>query len=160
VQAFSGIGQEYLVSAVKSYQDLYADVDVELALSHCADYTLEPGFDTALVVAHRLKDSWLVGIQLGETYDVLCAAPSYLSRIAPVMASSQLRDFAFVSLTDGAKPTRRLPLAGQDDHVEVTIRPKFTVDSYHSMATGIAQGMGVGVLPIHATLPALLDGRL
>jgi len=28
------------------------------------------------------------------------------------------------------------------------------------MATGIAQGMGVGVLPIHATLPALLDGRL
>jgi DNA-binding transcriptional LysR family regulator len=160
VRASPSLGPHYLIPAVKEYQKKHPAVQVGLTLSEPTSHSLEDGFDTAILALPALRDSSFVGVQLGETYSVLCAAPMYLEAHADLVTPAGLAAHTFVSDTLPIADTVELALQGPDGPQRMSVRPALCVNSLASVASALEIGMGVGALPLHAAIDALQSGRL
>ncbi len=160
VHASTTLGRHYLVPAIREYQRMHSSVHVSLTLSDTASNWLDEGFDTALVAARALRDSSLVAVHLGDTYSVLCAAPSYLHAHAPIYSPADLEHHAFASFDIDATEGIELALIGSEGTTSAIVHPAFSVNSGESILSALEYGMGIGALPLHRVVDALGTGRL
>ncbi|WP_229011801.1 LysR family transcriptional regulator [Paraburkholderia gardini] len=161
VHASPSIGRHYLVPAIGQYQQQYPHVHVALSLSDENMDLLEDGFDTAIVAMPALRDSSFIGVNLRETYSVLCAAPGYLRRDTTVETPFDLEAHPFVSFTPAFTESVDLALVDANDaSVIVTTKPAFCVNTLESAASALELGMGIGALPLHVAVEAIGAGRL
>ncbi|TDN61104.1 LysR family transcriptional regulator [Paraburkholderia sp. BL10I2N1] len=161
VHASPTIGRHYLVPAVRHYQRTYPRVQVALTLSDASSALLEDGFDTAIVALPALRDSSFVGVNLGETYSVLCAAPGYAKRDVSVDEPADLASHAFVGF--GPALADAVDIALIDQHgvtVDIPVQPAFCVNTVEAVASALELGMGIGALPLHVAVDAISSGRL
>lgn len=160
VRASPSLGRSFLIPAIKEYQRKYPTVQLALTFEESTSQSLEERFDTAILALPRLRDSSLVGVQLGETYSVLCAAPIYLGAHSDLTAPSELEAHAFVSDSSTFVDSAELELYGPEGPERALVRPSLCVNSLASVAAALELGMGVGALPLHAAMGALQSGCL
>jgi DNA-binding transcriptional LysR family regulator len=160
VHASPSLGRHYLIPAVKEYTRTHPSVHVSLTLSEPSSHSLEEGFDTAILAIPALRDSSLVGVQLGETYSVLCAAPSYLQACVAPEVPAALAQLSFISNASALTHALELELKGPQGSEWVSVRPSLCVNSFASVASALEIGMGIGALPLHDAAESLRAGRL
>ncbi len=67
----------FLGDIIDDYLKLYPEVEVDIVASNEIVNPIDQGFDVAIRLAN-LKDSTLIARPLGNTTDLLCAAPDYI----------------------------------------------------------------------------------
>jgi DNA-binding transcriptional LysR family regulator len=160
VRASPSLGRHCLIPAFKAYQKKHPQVQLALTLADSVSHSVADGFDAAILALPALRDSSFVGVQLGETYSVLCAAPAYLLVQPAVETPAELMTHAFVSgVTEWIDPVE-LELLGPECTERVQVKPALCVNSLAAVASALEMGMGIGVLPFHAAFDALQSGRL
>lgn len=70
----------YLGGPISSFLNKNPEMAVELALNDRMVDIVEEGFDLAIRISRRLKDSNLIAVKLSSARSVACASPAYLER--------------------------------------------------------------------------------
>lgn len=154
------LGQHYLVPAFAKYRQRYPDVLLDMTLSQRAPALVDEGFDVSVVVGDdELPSSGLIGVRLGETFGVLCASRDYLDRHGSPRRIADMARHACVAYEAPAPGRSEWELVGPDgpEHV-ARAASSFRVNSHEAMAVAIREGMGIGVLPVHAAIDGLRSG--
>ncbi|MNO66061.1 HTH-type transcriptional regulator DmlR [compost metagenome] len=161
VHSMTGIGQHYVISAIAGYRKLHPEVSFELTMANRVPDLLDEGYDVAIVVAADLPDSGLVSQRVGETYSILCAAPSYLAAHGTPRTPSELIEHDCLRLLSPVLPLDKWLFDGPHGQEMVTLGPSpFQVNVGDAMTEAISAGMGIGALPIYSASAGLRDGSL
>lgn len=154
------LGQHYLIPAFAKYRQRYPDVRIDMTLSQRSPALLDEGFDMSVVVgAHDLPSSGLIGVRLGETFGVPCASRDYLDRHGSPRCVDDMAGHACVAYEAPAPGRSEWELVGPDGREHVAkAASSFRVNAYEAMAVAIREGMGIGVLPVHAAIEGLHSG--
>lgn len=161
VHSFAGIGQYYVLPAIKEYRARFPDVSVELTLSQRVPELYEGSTDMAVVATSSvLPDSDLVSHLLGSSFSILCASAEYVQRRGAPQTPAELAGHDCLILHSPAFPAYEWLL--ESDKGSESMRVSGPVEINNPAAIGMAAraSMGIGVLPIYAALEGLADGSL
>ena len=153
----SFMASEYLVPAleglIQNHPKLRINIDVN---DHNVDL-MEKGVDIALRAgkAPGPEDVFLAPLE-----SVLCAAPAYLQRSAPIRTPEDLMGHEFMFFTPLGS-TMELGLRDRDgQHVQMRLTPRISVNHTHSLHKLTLQGHGVARLLQTKVQEDLDAGRL
>jgi DNA-binding transcriptional LysR family regulator len=162
IHAPSSFGQIYVVPALTRYLEVHPLVRVDLTLSQRIPDLLDEGFDVSLqVTTTHLPDSALVSTRICTIPSVLCASPKYIERNGMPEAVSDLHRHACLQLVTPYFPVDRWKFEGPEGVTQIDLPPgKLRVNSSDALAVALAEGLGVGPLPLLSALPLLRSGQL
>lgn len=154
-------GTHILLPILDDFLDQYPAVSARLVLIDRVANLVDEGIDIALRIAH-LPDSSMVAVRIGETREVVCAAPAYLARAPRIEQPCDLGSHPAITLAQSRRtdlwqfaPPRRGKRAQS-----VTLRPRLTVNTIDAaIATAIA-GHGVARLLSYQVADAVSAGKL
>src|SRR5450432_458779 len=146
VTAPNDLGVLNLADIILRFSRKYPLVHVELSLtSRFVDLVAE-GFDLA-VRAGKLTDSTLVARKIGSDSLGVFAAPSYLKQNGRPKSFADLATHQCV-LFHGKNGKAEWRLLGPNGEESVTVHGPVNVDEMAFAQQAVAQGMGVGLLPM------------
>lgn len=161
VHAMTGIGQHCVVPLVGRYRQRYPDVKVELTLAQRVPDLLDEGYDIALVLAGELPDSGLVSQRLGSTFSVACASPAYLERRGTPQVPADLSAHTCLQTVAPAFPADEWVFQGPSGRETFMLgAATFRVNIADALAVAVAEGMGIGLLPLYSAVDGLRSGEL
>ncbi len=153
VSAPNDLGVLNLSDIVQHFTRKYPLVHVELSLSSRFVDLVAEGFDLA-VRAGKLTDSTLVARKIGSDSLGLFASASYLKQKGQPKTFAELASRQCV-LFRGKNGKADWRLQGPRGEESVTVRGPLSVDEMAFAQQAVAQGMGIGLLPVAgATLGA------
>lgn len=120
---------------------------------------IEQRIDLAIRVGH-LEDSSLVARHLGDSPLLLCAAPAYLARRAPLRRPEQLLELDWLSLSQERFHTLDLRHAGSGEQQRLRMESRVVCNNIVSLRHFTQAGMGISVQPEAEVRAELADGRL
>ena len=110
--------------------------------------------------AGELKDSSLVARHLADWDSVLCAAPAYLARHAPITQPAQLSAHQWVML-DHERSQSWLSLQNaQGDVIRPAVQSRVSSNNILAARQFVLAGMGLSIQPEPEIRQELADGRL
>ncbi len=146
VTAPNDLGVLNLADIVFRFTKKYPEVHIELVLtSRFVDLVAE-GFDLA-VRAGKLTDSTLVARKIGSDSLAVFAAASYLKQHGRPKSFADLANHRCV-LFRGKNGKAEWRLNGPSGEERVTVRGPLSVDEMEFAQHAVAQGMGIGLLPL------------
>jgi DNA-binding transcriptional LysR family regulator len=159
VHSTIGLGIQLLSTLAGRYQELFPEVDLELALSQRQPDLLEDNLDVVITLSRELPDSELIAMPLGTVFHVVCASPVYLKQHGAPRVPADLRQHRCLRLAD---PVFADSWSFIGDGIEETILPgeTFKVNVAEAMSSAAEAGMGVCLLPDYVAVPALQRGSL
>jgi DNA-binding transcriptional LysR family regulator len=162
MHSMSSIGQNYVVPAIATYQELFPDVTVDLTLSQNVPDLLEDGYDVALRVSPTsLPDSIYISHKIGTVHSVLCAAPAYVERHGYPSTVEELASHTCLQVAMPIFPAGEWTLTGPGGIYRFALPAKrFRVNVPDAMAVALHDGMGIGALPTLTVRSALRSGAL
>lgn len=154
------IGRNEITTVLADYCADYPEVEIE---AHYTDHMVDlvgEGYDLAIRTGD-LIDSSMVARRLGPTQRFLCASPDYVARKGAPQEPLDLPDHDIVvfdapAALGGAKWT----LAGPNGEIEVTVRPRISVNDFDSVAHMVRRGFGIGLIASWVCHEDLRSGRL
>lgn len=160
MSSFASIGQHYVLPAISSYRAKYPKVKIELTLSQSAPDLFGGRCDVAVVAAPSLSDSEMVSHCLGSTFCILCASPHYVSSRGIPRTPHGLIEHECLSLNTSVFSTYEWLIEGPEGRELIQISSPLEVNIAEAMIVAIREGLGIGVLPLHAAIEGLRDGTL
>lgn len=161
VHSFAGIGQYYVLPAIKEYRSNYQDVSVELTLSQQLPELYEGSADTAVVATSlALPDSELISHRLGSSFSVLCASPDYVRQRGMPETPIQLIGHECLILNSLAFPPYEWLMESNSGSESIKVSGPVVVNTPEAIGMAARASMGIGVLPIYAALDGLFNGTL
>ncbi len=161
VHSFAGIGQYYVLPAIKAYRERHPDVTIELTLSQRTPELYEGSTDVAVVAtSSTLPDSDLVSHLLGASFSVLCASPEYVRERGMPASPRQLAQHECLILHSPAFPAHEWLLDSETDSQTMTVSGAVEVNTPEAIGTAARASMGIGVMPVYSALEGLADGSL
>jgi len=136
----------------------YPGIHVELSLTARTVDLVAEGFDLS-IRAGKLSDSTLVARKAGPAYLHLFAAPSYLERRGRPRTLQDLSDHDCVTYrphAGGATWT----LTGPNGEETVAVKGPIGCDDMGFLAQTVAEGVGIGLLPIEVVREWFLRDQL
>jgi LysR family transcriptional regulator for bpeEF and oprC len=79
VEITGWIGRQLVLPVLRTFQDRFPDVTLQIRMREAAEDSLQERFDCA-IHAGALQDSRFVARRIGVLKSVICAAPAYISR--------------------------------------------------------------------------------
>lgn len=146
VSAPVDMGHALLAPFVADFVQRYPRIRVELSLTSRRVDLVQEGFDLA-VRAGELADSSLVARKLGTTRLGLFAAAAYLAGRGKPKAVADLGQHDCI-LFRGTAGRAIWTLRGPDGDETVEVEGKIDADDLEFVARAIAQGAGIGMLPM------------
>jgi DNA-binding transcriptional LysR family regulator len=161
VHSFAGIGQFYILPAVKMYRAMYPDVALKVTLSQNVPDLYDGNTDISIVsTGQPLPDSDLIATFLGRTSSVLCASPEYLASAAVLTKPAELGNHECIFLDSPLTSACDWVLDSPQGTERVRINGNVSINMATSIEAAIRAGMGVGPLPVYIALAGLRDGSL
>jgi DNA-binding transcriptional LysR family regulator len=160
VFSFASIGQHYVLPAVSTYRTQFTEVTVEVTLSQSTPDLFSGGGDVAVVVAPSLPDSDMISHLLASTYSILCASPHYVRSFGAPQRPTDLVNHACLTLNTPAFPTNEWLLEGPLGSEQIQVKGPLQVNIAEALTVAIREGLGIGVVPLHAAVEGLRDGTL
>ncbi|MBK5351298.1 LysR family transcriptional regulator [Pseudomonas sp. TH41] len=161
IHAMSAIGNHYVIDAIARYRATHPSVMFDLTLTNRLPDLLEEGYDMSIVLARDLPDSGFVAQQLGITYSILCASPTYLKKRGHPASPSDLCSHDCLRIVNTVMPVENWALEGPEGVETVHIpQSPFHVNTADAMTVAIANGMGIGIQPIASAVDGLRAGTL
>ncbi len=143
---------------VHDFLAAYPDVTVRLVLSDGVIDIVESHMDVAVRVGH-LPSSALVARRVGEIRWVVCASPDYLRRRGEPQAPAELSEHDCIAL-EGLQRHREWPFVSTDSVEQVTITPRFSVNTADGVIGGAIAGVGVARVLTYQVAASVRDGKL
>jgi DNA-binding transcriptional LysR family regulator len=134
------------------------EITVDLSLSNGYVDAIDEGFDIVFRIG-ELADSSLIARELAPYQLVLCAAPAYLERHAPISKPSDLSQHECLGFSHTELRTH-WTLDGPDGPVTVPVSGRFMANNGEALLAIATAGMGVMLQPLELVLPELENGRL
>ncbi|MBP0595047.1 LysR family transcriptional regulator [Paraburkholderia sp. LEh10] len=160
LHSFSCLGQRYILPTIADYRALHPDVSVELSVSQRMPDLYDGGHDVSIVTAATLPSSELIALPLGEVFGVLCASPRYLRERGTPRVPSDLLHHDCLILQTPSFSSREWRLEGPNGPETIEVNGSLQVNIADLLATGIQNGMGIGMLPVYAAIEGLKNGSL
>nr|WP_205194935.1 LysR family transcriptional regulator [Burkholderia sp. Ax-1719] len=161
VHSFTGIGQYYVLPAIREYRSQYPDVKVQLSMSQQNPALFEGSTDVAVVAtSSALPDSDLISHLLGASFSVLCASPEYLRKRSAPSEPDELISHECLILHTPAFPAYEWLLESEKGSESMKVTGYVELNTAESIALAVRAGMGIGVLPVYSALDGLADGSL
>ncbi|MBC8733315.1 LysR family transcriptional regulator [Paraburkholderia sp. UCT2] len=160
MHSFASIGQHYVLPAISRYRELYPDVTVELTLSQRMPDLFEGSADVAVIGASTLPNSDLVSFPLGTTFSILCASPAYVRAHGAPQEPADLAHHECLILHTPAFLPHEWTLDGPNGSKLMEVDGPVHVNIAESLIVAIREGMGIGMVPLYATISGLRDGTL
>jgi DNA-binding transcriptional LysR family regulator len=139
---------------------MHPEVTVELTLSQRMPDLFEGSSDVSVVTASSLPNSDLVSHQLGTSYSILCASPAYVHMHGAPLTPADLAHHECLILKTPSLPAQEWTLEGPEGSIEMHVDGPVQVNIAESLAVGIREGMGIGVLPVYTAIEGLRNGTL
>lgn len=150
-------GRMHVAPVVADFVAQFPGMEVELLLLDRVVDLVEEGIDAAFRIGH-LPESTLVGLPLGETRRVVCAAPAYLRQTGVPKAPADLAARRCIVFT-GLSSTNEWSFAGKPA-VRVPVRPVLRTNQFDVAVDACLRGLGCGQFLCYQ-VDALIDaGRL
>ncbi len=148
----------FLAPVLAAFMQRYPEVQLDVVATDRVVDLIDEGFDVALR-AGALRDSSLVGRQLGTLKRVLVASPAFLKRHGTPAEPPDLAHIATLAFGAGAQRTRwQLTRGGKTLAVEVT--PRLIANDFEILDAAVRQGLGLALLPLFRCRSDLLTGTL
>ncbi|NIE63120.1 LysR family transcriptional regulator [Burkholderia sp. Ax-1719] len=160
IQSFVSIAQHYVLPSIARYRELYPGVEFELKMAQAMPDLYDGKTDMAVVAVQSLPDSEYSATRLGSTFSVLCASPSYVARHGAPALPQDLSRHECLLLSNPTFADNQWLLEGPEGSVVKEVRGAVKVNIAETLTVAIRQGMGIGLLPVHAALEGLQDGTL
>lgn len=158
VTAPIAFGVLHLVSIIHDFLATYPDVTVRLVLFDRVIDLIESKIDIAVRIGH-LPDSNLVARHVGEIQWVVCASPDYLRLRGEPFAPSELSSHDCIAF-EGLQRYREWPFAIANGVQQVTITPRFSVNTAEGVISGAVAGLGIARLMCYQAANNVRDGLL
>lgn len=100
VEITSWIARELMLPVLRTFQDQFPDVTLQIRMRDAADDSLQERFDCA-IYAGALQDSRFVARRIGVLKSVICAAPAYISRYGEPRHVEELSNHYAVGFLSG-----------------------------------------------------------
>lgn len=162
LHAPASFGQVFVVPALAQFMAQYPDVQVDLLLSSRVPDLLEENIDVSLRLATaQLPDSGLVSARICRMASVLCAAPQYLAQHGTPASLEALPQHTMVRLVAPHYAIDHWHFEGPDGRVKLPVPAgRLRVNTADALAAALANGFGVGPVPLLSALSALRSGTL
>jgi DNA-binding transcriptional LysR family regulator len=141
----------FLVGAFAQFLARYPNVQLDVRPSNRMTELAGEGFDAALRVAPKLKDSALVARRLGTVDLGIYGAPTYVAQFGSPRALSECVKHRWVSFTG----LSRLP-----GELKAVAAPRISTDDLLLTHRMVRAATGLGVLPSYLAQEDVLAGRL
>jgi DNA-binding transcriptional LysR family regulator len=148
------LGVLFLAEVVTRYIARYPAVSVDLHLSGRVVDLVAEGFDVALRVGARLKDSTLVVRRVAPVMLQAYASPLYLARRGTPRTEEEAEGHDWVVFRGGAEHLR---VVGAQPAGRAT---RVTCDDLLFVRDAVRAGAGIGLLPTFIAEPEVLAGAL
>lgn len=155
ITASMDVGLYLLQPVAAPFLRRHRQIELDTELTPRVVDIVQEGFDLALRVG-PLADSRLVARRLGLLHQGLFAAPRYLEEHGSPRSVGELAEHACISFL-GRREWRLIGPAGA---AGVTIRPFANADSLQFVEALVADGAGIGLLPLYAPSGPASEGRL
>ena len=151
-------GKLHVAPVVLAFLGAYPEVKVRVVLAdHVVDLT-ESHIDVAIRIG-ALPDSGLVALRLGEIRWITCASPDYLARRGVPKIPADLENHDCLAF-EGLQTARIWSFADKGRTVNISIRPRFSINTADAVIDAAVAGVGIARLTSYQTAQALRDGRL
>lgn len=154
----TAFGRRWVAPALPLFLQQYPEVRIDATLSDRHADLIDDGFDVAIRIG-TMPDSQLVSRQLAPTRRVLCAAPAYLSRVAPLRRPEDLQRVNCLLFTPMAShPVWHFQQNGM--HRAVRVDGQLATDDIDTLIGAAVAGAGVLVAADWLVADELDQGRL
>jgi DNA-binding transcriptional LysR family regulator len=136
----------------------YPDVTVRLVLSDGVIDLVEQHIDIAVRIG-QLPDSALLARRLGDIRWVICASSDYLLRRGTPQSPGELADHDCIAF-EGLQRYREWPFNGSNGVQQITIRPRFSVNTADGVIDGAAASLGIARIMSYQAVASVRDGAL
>ncbi|WP_375748499.1 LysR family transcriptional regulator [Vibrio sp. HN007] len=140
ITAPASFGRMHLMPVLKSFQEKYPELMIDLRLTDSIVDLVEGGFDVAIRSAD-LKDSSLIARKLAVDKRIICASPEYLKKHGTPTTPHELKEHAFLSLSGFESILFNTP----DGQVNIKPKGVFKTDHGEAMRDACVNGMGVAL---------------
>ncbi len=155
VTAPADVGALFLAEVVTRYTARYPAVRVDLHLSGRVVDLVAEGFDLALRVGERLRDSTLLVRRAAPVVLQLYASPLYLARRGVPRGEADLAGHDGVLFRSGPQKLR-IPRVD----VAAALHPRIVCDDLLFVRDALRAGAGIGLLPTFVAAPEIAAGTL
>lgn len=155
ITASTDVGLYLLQPALCPFLQRYPGISLDTELTPRVVDIVQEGFDLALRVG-RLADSGLVAQRLGLLHQGLFASRAYLEERGMPGNVAALAGHACVTFLGN----RDWSLIGPAGPQRVTVDSRVNADSLQLVQALVADGAGIGLLPLYAPEATREDGRL
>lgn len=155
VTATGAFGRHFVGPILAEFLELNPRVAADLVLLDRPVDIIEEGFDLAIRMG-PLADSQMKSRKLVELERVLCAAPSYLARSAPVLSLHDLRHHQAVVSLEG----NRWAFSVGSQTRQINPNGRFAGNQLETLLDAVKSGCGIAVLPLFLVANDLDCGAL
>lgn len=144
---------------VANFQKLYPEVRVEIAHTDRQVNLIEEKFDLGLFVG-ELPESSLVARTITDTDTIICASPEYLAKVGQPKSPHDLVAMDMVRIGEGMQSESYHFIHAAGEVAEVKLEPKIVTNHIAAALNSVAQGAGIGVVPLFMVGEYILSGRM
>lgn len=161
VVASAGFGLAGLAPLLKSYQDKYPEVVLQVATVDRPVNLVSEGYDVGILVDHTITSENLIQRPLATYGRILVASPEYVKVAGPARVPGDLLNYRFLSEETGSNATSvelAFRLAGATERIRV--KPVFLTPSPWLLRQALVNSMGFALIPRLFVEDDLQNGQL
>lgn len=152
-------GQLHVSPVINGYLAQYPDVTATLLLLDRVVDLIEEGIDVAVRIGPVAKLD-LVATAVGSVRQYICAAPSLLSKHAPITQARDLTEMPFVQNL-GLMSNSYISLGNSTDSHDIKLnRIRFATNNVDTAISACVNGIGVGIFLSYQIQDAVAAGQL
>lgn len=149
----------HIAPALKSFQERYPDITIDMNLDDRQVDLIEEGFDLAIRIA-ELPDSSLVARRLGPCRHVLCASPDYLKVHGTPRSPDDLRSHRALTYGYHDSPREWKMISSKGQYMSIPMNSCIHMNNSIALKQAALQGAGVMLCPSFIAGPDIKAGKL
>lgn len=141
------------------FMQRHPQLQVELTLSDEVLDIVAAGFDISLRIRRQLPDSSLSARTIGNVWQRICAAPSYLARCGTPLGIEDLRHHDCLAYSLAEKPGQWDFFTDEETSM-VALKPRLLANNSLMLRDMVGAGLGIASLPSFVADPWIANGQL
>lgn len=146
---------------LSDFMEQYPELSLELTLNDRVVDIVEEGFDLAIRISHRLKDSNLIAVKLSSARTVTCASPNYLKQFGEPKHPRDLLQhhcLRYSNLGPAQEWSFRDPQTGEP--IQVAVSGRVIANNGEVLRAAAIKGDGIIAGPSFLVAEEIRQGRL
>lgn len=160
VQCMTNFGKRYVSPLVTDFCTQYPQVRMEYTTSQYVPNLLASGIDVSIYLADVLPDSGQVARKIGQTFEVLCASPSYLKKKGVPKSPDDLQHHTCLQLVNPSVQDDWMLVNKAQEKYHFEVHGQLIADTPGVVVDAAENHAGITLLPLFSVIASIQAGRL